>query len=191
LLRAADRHQPLDSLTPREPGRRQHRRKRRLHRREGSYVAFSSEPGSTASDGADGADGQHSPFARALSKALEKPGLELDLVFRTVRKAVSKATDGAQRPNTFHDLTSVFHVLTDSGAHPGPIAVVMDPLNPPEGSTVVATWRPGDEAGCKRACAAGSSASCLNHALVLLKTPQTTAAAESLEIACSKGLAPG
>lgn len=52
-------------------------------------------PGQAALDGADG----HSPFARALAEALEKPKLTIGELPRFVQSEVLRATDGRQSPD--------------------------------------------------------------------------------------------
>ena len=54
----------------------------------------------TAEDGSGG----HSPFAEALLKNLQTPGLELSLFFRSVRDGVLKATNNQQEPYVFSSL---------------------------------------------------------------------------------------
>ena len=58
-------------------------------------VAFAAKDGEAA---LDGRPGENSPYARALLKYLEEPGLELGNFFRMVRDEVLAATGKRQRP---------------------------------------------------------------------------------------------
>jgi uncharacterized caspase-like protein len=60
----------------------------------GLLVSFAAEPGSTADDGDTG----HSPYTSALLEVLDRPGLEVSKLFRSVRAKVRQSTDGKQVP---------------------------------------------------------------------------------------------
>lgn len=60
----------------------------------GALLAYSTQPGNIAVDG----DGRHSPYARALSQAMQKPGMMIEQVFKSVRNKVNSKTDGKQIP---------------------------------------------------------------------------------------------
>jgi uncharacterized protein len=60
----------------------------------GSLIAYSTSPGKVAQDG----DGTNSPYSLALSKALERPGLSIESVFKLARTQVIGATDYKQVP---------------------------------------------------------------------------------------------
>ncbi len=60
----------------------------------GTLVAFSTAPGTVAADG----KGPHSPFAGALLKHMDTPGLEIRQLLATVRREVREATRGRQVP---------------------------------------------------------------------------------------------
>ncbi|GBH30200.1 caspase family protein [Sphingobium xenophagum] len=66
----------------------------RMDAPNGSYVAYSTAPGSVAADGS----GANSPFATALIAEMAKPGQPIEAMFRNVRRSVLKATDGKQTP---------------------------------------------------------------------------------------------
>jgi tetratricopeptide (TPR) repeat protein len=66
----------------------------------GVLVAFSARDGTTADDGANG----HSPFTQAFLENVEKPGLEISLLFRKIRNAVLSATNNRQEPFTYGSL---------------------------------------------------------------------------------------
>jgi Caspase domain len=60
----------------------------------GTYVAYSTAPGTVAADG----DGDNSPFTKALAQQLATPGLTIESVFKNTRSAVRKISDGKQVP---------------------------------------------------------------------------------------------
>ena len=66
----------------------------------GSLVSFAAKEGTVASDGA----GRNSPYTRGLLDNLEKPGLEVNFLFRKVRDSVLEATGGKQEPFTYGSL---------------------------------------------------------------------------------------
>jgi uncharacterized caspase-like protein len=65
-------------------------------------VAYSAKHGTKALDGR----GDHSPYVEALLGNIEKPHLEIGMLFRTVRDAVRKSTEGRQQPFTYGSLSS-------------------------------------------------------------------------------------
>jgi uncharacterized caspase-like protein len=67
---------------------------------ENELIAYSAKHGFTASDGS----GSHSPYVEALLEHLEKPGLEIDLLFRIVRDSVRRLTRNQQQPFTYSSL---------------------------------------------------------------------------------------
>lgn len=60
----------------------------------GTFVAFSTAPGSVASDGT----GRNSPFTKHLLRAIQQPNQPIELVFKNVRRAVIEETKGDQVP---------------------------------------------------------------------------------------------
>ena len=66
----------------------------------GTLVSFAAREGTTAEDG----DGSNSPYAAALLKHLEEPGLEVQFLFRKVRDSVMQATNRRQQPFTYGSL---------------------------------------------------------------------------------------
>lgn len=66
-----------------------------------TLVSFSARGGTTAMDGL----GRNSPFAAALIDALNKPNVEIGLMFR-IRDAVLEATNGKQEPFTYGSLSA-------------------------------------------------------------------------------------
>ena len=67
----------------------------------GMLVAYAAKEGTVAPE----AQGRNSPYAEALLRHLEEPGLEVGLVFGRVREAVLTATGGGQEPVTYGSLT--------------------------------------------------------------------------------------
>ena len=114
---------------------------------EGAVVAYSTRPGSVASDG----DGDYSPFARAFADSVAARGLTIDDVLRVVTELVHDETRGAQIPvaiSTFKDnlvlsgneRAKVVQVsgrkfdLTYLEQKPNPMGVCL--VNIPEGDTL-------------------------------------------------------
>jgi uncharacterized caspase-like protein len=64
-------------------------------------VAYAAREGTVASDG----DGKHSPFTAALLNNLERPGLEINFLFRNVRDEVLAATKREQQPFVYGSLS--------------------------------------------------------------------------------------
>jgi hypothetical protein len=61
---------------------------------EGTLVAYATAPGKVANDG----DGRNGLYTGELLKVLGEPGLPVEEVFKRVRVAVSKASNGGQTP---------------------------------------------------------------------------------------------
>lgn len=66
----------------------------RMEAHNGSFLSYSTAPGSVALDG----NGRNSPFAQALSAELQRPGQPIEITFRNVRRTVLEATGGQQTP---------------------------------------------------------------------------------------------
>jgi uncharacterized caspase-like protein/opacity protein-like surface antigen len=66
----------------------------RVDSRSGTFVAFSTSPGSAAADGT----GSNSPFTTAFLKEVREPGLPVEQLFRRIRLSVHDATSGVQIP---------------------------------------------------------------------------------------------
>ena len=66
-------------------------------------VAYAAKDGQAA---LDGRPGENSPYARALLKYLDEPGLELGKLFRKVRDHVLRETGNKQQPYEYGSLTS-------------------------------------------------------------------------------------
>ena len=77
-----------------------------------TLVVYAAKAGSTAADG----DGANSPFATSLARRLPQPGLEIGLLFRSVRDDVLAATGRTQEPFTYGSLSGqAFYFRTSSG----------------------------------------------------------------------------
>jgi uncharacterized caspase-like protein len=81
-------------------------------------VAYAAKDGTTAADGA----GPHSPFTNALLKYLEKPGLEINFLFRSVRDEVIATTRNAQQPFVYGSLSKEAIYLKEPPILPTPDA---------------------------------------------------------------------
>jgi len=78
----------------------------------GTMVAFAARDGAKALDGA----GLNSPFALALMENLQKPGLEISLMFRQVRDQVLETTLNQQEPHTYGSLSGTpFYIAGSQG----------------------------------------------------------------------------
>ena len=73
----------------------------------GSFISFSTAPGAVAEDG----NGANSPYTAALADAIQRPGMDLAEVFRTVRKSVLKATNQKQTPWDSWSLTDPYYFV--------------------------------------------------------------------------------
>jgi uncharacterized caspase-like protein len=80
----------------------------------GTYLAYSTAPGSVALDGLDG----NSPFTRALLSHIPRPGLPIEQVFKQVRVDVLDATGGRQVPWDTSSLTGAFSFVPAAPAPP-------------------------------------------------------------------------
>jgi hypothetical protein len=60
----------------------------------GTLISYATQPGNVAQDGDDG----HSPYTKALTAAMRKPGLGLFETFNEVGLAVQGSTGGTQQP---------------------------------------------------------------------------------------------
>lgn len=70
----------------------------------GTFIAYSTAPGSFAADG----EGQNSPFVTALATQIMTPSQPIEGVFREVRRSVITATHGDQIPWDASSLLSPF-----------------------------------------------------------------------------------
>ena len=77
-----------------------------------TLVVYAAKAGATAADG----EGANSPFAQALARRLVQPGLEISLLFRSVRDDVLNQTGRTQEPFTYGSLSgNAFYFVPPSG----------------------------------------------------------------------------
>ena len=73
----------------------------RIEPSDNVLVAYAAKDGTTAGDGT----GRNSPFTGALVRHIETPGLEINLLFRTVRDDVMSVTQREQQPYLYGSLS--------------------------------------------------------------------------------------
>lgn len=101
----------------------------------GSFVAYSTSPGKVAYDGTKG----NSPYTLALAKAISRPGLTIEQVFKQTRRDVLAATGEKQIPWENSSLTQDFYFM-DKNRQIADITSAPKSL-PPAGSTFeLAYW---------------------------------------------------
>lgn len=125
----ACRNNPLAANLAKSMGTRSGAITRGLARVElgvGTLIAFATQPGNVALDG----DGRNSPFAGALLKAIEQPGLPISDVMISVRREVIRETGNRQVPWDNSSLTGQFYFIPPP-ASPSPPAVKATPLEQP------------------------------------------------------------
>jgi uncharacterized caspase-like protein len=83
----------------------------------GSFIAFSTAPGSTASDNPRGRNGL---FTSYLLETIRKPGLKLDEVFNQVRQSVYQASENKQLAWTSSSVIGDFYFLPTGATPPAP-----------------------------------------------------------------------
>jgi hypothetical protein len=74
--------------------------------RIGTLVSFATTPGTAAFDGGN----QHSPFTGALLDHITAPNIDIELMFRNVRRDVVVNSNGQQVPVAISSLLSEFHL---------------------------------------------------------------------------------
>jgi hypothetical protein len=74
---------------------------------EGTLIAYATAPGKVAADG----DGRNGLYTEELLNALSQPGLKVEEVFKIVRVAVSRRSNGAQTPWEASSLTGDFYFV--------------------------------------------------------------------------------
>ncbi|WP_161491274.1 caspase family protein [Bradyrhizobium neotropicale] len=110
-------------------------------------VAYAARDGTTALDG----DARNSPFAAALLRNIEAPGVEVTFMFRNVRDDVMEATRNEQQPFVYGSLSrkAIYLAGRPSGGAEGaePVTArpaVVSPAPAPTSSTIdpalVGTW---------------------------------------------------
>ncbi len=91
----------------------------------GVLVSYAAKGGTLALDG----EGRNSPYATALLRHIEEPGLELGKMFRKVRDTVYQLTDGYQEPFTYGSLPSEDIFLVPTAAEVRPDQSVSESLS--------------------------------------------------------------
>ena len=66
----------------------------RMDAPRGTLISYATAPGDVALDG----DGEHSPYSRALAKAMLRPGMLVEQMFKRVRQLVVAETGNRQTP---------------------------------------------------------------------------------------------
>lgn len=119
VLVDACRNNPFATQMSRQVASRSIRRGLARIEPSGVLVGYAAKGGTVALDG----KGRNSPYAAALLRHLEEPGLELGKLFRKVRDTVFAATAGAQEPFVY-------------GSLPGRDIFLVPPVQKPEVSSV-------------------------------------------------------
>jgi len=86
----------------------------------GTLIAYSTSPGSVASDG----DQDYGLYTRALLEHIQKPGVKVEDVFKGVRAEVLQVSSGQQTPWESSSLVGDFYFRNGSGAGYTPIATL-------------------------------------------------------------------
>ena len=81
----------------------------------GSIVAYSTAPGTEATDGANG----HSPYTEAFIEISKEPRIQIEQLFKQVRLKVNQATNGQQTPWESSSLTANFWFQPTNEPAPG------------------------------------------------------------------------
>ncbi|MFV0360839.1 caspase family protein [Tropicimonas sp.] len=84
----------------------------------GTFMAYSTAPGSVALDGS----GTNSPFSTALADAIDQPGLPLEQAIKMVRSRVLDETNGRQTPWNASSLTRDFYFAPSRPESPEAVA---------------------------------------------------------------------
>jgi uncharacterized caspase-like protein len=103
---------------------------------EGTFIAFATAPGKTASDNPRGVNGL---FTNYLLEALKEPGLNLDQVFSRVRERVALASNRKQIPWTASSVIGEFYFNESQlpkSVPPNTVAHTVDVSNPPDTTEV-------------------------------------------------------
>ncbi|WP_416896453.1 MAG: caspase family protein [Minwuia sp.] len=90
----------------------------RMEAPTGSYIAYSTAPGQLAMDG----DGPNSPFTLSLTNAMQRPGLSIEQVFKTVRQEVARFSEERQIPWSSSSLIGDFAFRGGAAAAAAPPA---------------------------------------------------------------------
>jgi formylglycine-generating enzyme required for sulfatase activity len=97
----------------------------------GSFIAYSTAPGSTAADG----KGTNSPYSLALVNAIQNQRVPLEQLFRDVRVNVMNATEQKQVPWDSSSLTGEFFFKKPDGSQPAQQSAALAPAPAPAPAT--------------------------------------------------------
>jgi hypothetical protein len=125
----ACRDNPLVANLAKSMGTRSSAMTRGLARVEsgvGTLIAFATQPGNVALDGT----GRNSPFAAALLKIIEQPGVPISDVMISVRREVLRATENRQVPWDHSSLTGQFYFAAPAAVAPAAKAPTADLVQP-------------------------------------------------------------
>ncbi len=132
IILDACRNNPLASSLARRMGRTRAalvgRGLARVEGAVGTLIAYATRDGTTAADG----EGRNSPYTTGVLEWIEKPGLEISMMFRRVRESVMAATNEQQVPWEYGSLTGEFYFRA-----PGKV-----PADEPTAQTVPSATRP-------------------------------------------------
>jgi hypothetical protein len=92
----------------------------------GTLIAFATQPGNVALDGT----GRNSPFAAALLKVIERPGVPISDVMISVRREVLRETENRQVPWDHSSLTGQFYFAAPAAVAPEAKATTPDLVQP-------------------------------------------------------------
>jgi uncharacterized caspase-like protein len=99
----------------------------------GSFISYSTSPGSEAEDG----NGEDSPYTTAVLQIAKEPNVPIEEAFKRVRVSVSQATDGRQIPWESSSLTSDFKFFGDEAGQPAPTK----PSSPAGAAATAEDWK--------------------------------------------------
>lgn len=88
---------------------------------QGTLIAYATAPGRVAADGA----GSNGLYTEELVRAIRQPGLKVEEVFKLVRAAVTRRSNGAQTPWEASSLVGDFYfkaLKPEAAAPPSPLA---------------------------------------------------------------------
>ncbi|HYH22086.1 MAG TPA: SUMF1/EgtB/PvdO family nonheme iron enzyme [Azospirillum sp.] len=107
-----------------------------------TLVAMATRADAVAEDGT----GNHSPYAEALLKNLDQPGLELSLFFRRVRDDVMQSTQGRQEPFVYGSLGAAPFYFNPQPENRRPVLADLRPVEVLErgGTEPLRIGRPSD-----------------------------------------------
>ena len=98
----------------------------------GSFISYSTSPGSEAEDGM----GEDSPYTAAVLRIAKEPNVPIEEAFKRIRVAVGQATDGRQIPWESSSLTSEFKFFGDDAGQP-----TTRPSSPASAGATAEDWK--------------------------------------------------